>query len=71
MLNFKKEPKIIQIRIENKTPEEADRIGVIIEQQLNGGVFEIAGGKAILNFDKDKNLQNIKKEYIAWKRKKT
>lgn len=61
----------IRVRLIGIKKEDVERYRKNIEFILAQDVFNIANGKAILNFDQDKNLMGIKFEIEKWKRKKT
>lgn len=60
----------IKIQLRGLDMSAVERYRRNIEDLTAYGVFEIANGKATLNFDKDKNLMNIKIETEPYKRKK-
>lgn len=60
----------ITITMEGVTFEQVERARLFIHELFTAGVLGLKNGRAILEFDHEGVLQEIKFDYIRWKRNK-
>jgi hypothetical protein len=61
---------VIILKLDGATMIDADRCRRIIAALFQGGVFNVRGGDAKLNFDKDGEIGSIKVDETRWIRDK-
>lgn len=59
----------IEIKLENASFSETERLRAIIHTLIENGSLNIKGGHAIIHFDHEGNLQKIEHEFVKWTRK--